>query len=240
MKKIVTLLLLIFILFPNGIVASEDSSVVSDALLTSLAPILTEKIHQYYGYEKQYNLYDTEIKKLKWNRKGYHMILKLEITTYEEGYLPPYGQDSLVLDLTPLGPEVITYKHKGDEEEKKVNHFYRKVANDMEHSFKKRWRRYHQTRFNQFQFLASKNGWTDRLIPVMQVVKDINNETTSKYKNTIQPLIYFNKEEILILYKNKSGMNEMITLRHFGNGWKVDKREQKQGKKMTEQILSHM
>ncbi|MCM3324023.1 DUF3888 domain-containing protein [Cytobacillus kochii] len=240
MKKTVMILLLIFILFPNSILANEDSSIVSEALLTSLAPVLTEEIYQFYGYEKQYNLYDTEIKKLKRNRKGYHIIVKLEITTYEKEYLPPYGQDTLVLDLTPLGAEVITYKHKGDAEEKKVNHFYRKAAKDIEHSFKKRWRSYRQTRFNQFQFLASNNGWHDRLGPVTQLVKDINEEATSKYKNTIQPLIYFNQEEILILYKNKIGMNEMITLKHLGDGWVVDEREQKQGKKMTEQILSYM
>lgn len=32
----------------------------------------------------------------------------------------------------------------------------------------------------------------------------------------------------------------MITLKHVGDGWVVDEREQKQGKKMTEQILSYM
>lgn len=238
LRKIVLLSLLFFILLPNSKHAGKDTSEVADALLTSLAPVITEQVHQYYGYEKQYNLYDTKIKKLK--RDGYHLFIKLEVTTFEDGQLPPYGQDDIKLDLTPLEAKVIAYKHKGDEEEKKINKFYRIVTKDIEHSFKKKWRNYQQTRFNEFQYLAGEKGWDDCLLIVSQLVKDMKDETTLKYKNTIQPLVYFNEEEVLILYKDKDGMNEIISIKNSSNEWKEGEREQKQGKKMTKQILSHM
>ncbi|MCJ7842827.1 DUF3888 domain-containing protein [Lederbergia sp. NSJ-179] len=89
MKKLTYILIaaITFLMIPNKICAQSERpeyKLLYDTLITTLDPSIQKEIIQYYGYPKQYGLYDAKILSITRVDEGrFSIIAKLQVTTFE-------------------------------------------------------------------------------------------------------------------------------------------------------------
>ena len=73
-----------------------DEKLIADTLITILNPYIEKEIDHYYGYPKQYGLYDVKI--LKFVRESqFGFKVNVEVTTFEHAHSHPIVRKSLRL-----------------------------------------------------------------------------------------------------------------------------------------------
>lgn len=95
----------------------NDCEEVKYALIASLMPTINQAMGGIYknkpGGERQWAGYETEILNIKqlYGIGGAYR-LKLRVHTYVGAHNPPYGEDTISIEVGPEGPKIIKYVHK--------------------------------------------------------------------------------------------------------------------------------
>jgi len=107
MKKFAYVLMAIFTMFilPCKIYAQSeqaDEQLIRDTFITILNPFIEKEIDHYYGYPKQYGLYDVKISKIV-KESQFNFKVSVEVTTFEHAHSPPYSKEIITFEVSPTG-----------------------------------------------------------------------------------------------------------------------------------------
>ncbi|MEW9674276.1 DUF3888 domain-containing protein [Ammoniphilus sp. 3BR4] len=140
MKKLIAVLLITVLAFFTPIVQAQqkesNEKLIHDAFLTALDPHISKASFNHYNKIKQYGLYDAEILEIKRVDEGsFSFIVKVQVRTFENAHNPPYGTETITLEVDPSGVKVTNFEHQGDEWEQKIEKFHNEVLRDIQKSF---------------------------------------------------------------------------------------------------------
>jgi hypothetical protein len=76
-----------------------DYKLIYDTLITTLDPSIQKEIINYYGYPKQYGLYDAKILSIIRHEGQFGFITKVQVTTFEHAHDPPYGKETMTFKI---------------------------------------------------------------------------------------------------------------------------------------------
>lgn len=249
MKKFTLVLsIVIFILWvqPNRITANEkelDYKLIYDSLLTVLDQNIAKEVIDYYGYYKQYRLYDAKIISIKRESEGgFSFRIVVQITTFEHAHNPPYGIDTITFDVSPFGIKTINFVHKGDEEEKKIAEFYNEALSDIKQSFNLRLESFTKYSYEQILYKAEiQNEYKGLSTISEEIIMNILNPTFKPpYKNVIDPITFIKGNKAFVLFKKADGTNVVYEVVRQNDKWVVVKENSKQGKKMNNELIWYM
>lgn len=250
MKKFYLVFLIgVIILFvqPHLFKASQndvDIKLLNDTLLTTLSPYITEGIVNYYGYPKQYGLYDAKVLSIKRNSEEgeFSFTAKVLVNTFEHALDPPYGKETMTFNISPMGIKRINYYHEGDEEEKKLIRFYNESISDIKQSFHLNLDNYSEYNYNRLEYKAEKNEEYKSLSAIAEgIVKNIlNPEIHPPYKNVIDPVTFIKGSEGYVLFKRADGTNTYYMVKKENKEWVVVEKKSEKGKKMKYELLWYL
>ncbi|WEG14026.1 DUF3888 domain-containing protein [Pullulanibacillus sp. KACC 23026] len=240
MKKLILVLIAImtFLMIPNKIHAQSDQpdyKIIYDTLLTTLLPSIEENIVNYYGYHKQFGLYDAKILNIKREHEGgFGFIAEIQVTTFEHAHAPPYGKETMTFKVSPFGVKTISFNHKGDKVEKEINDFYKATLSDIKQSFNLNLESYSSYRYNQLHYQAELNN---EFKPLFTIAEEIATnfllpERKIPNKNVIDPVTFIKGNTGYMLFKKSDGTNVIYKLQKKDGNWIVTDKNSKQGKKM--------
>ncbi|MEQ6375741.1 DUF3888 domain-containing protein [Bacillaceae bacterium S4-13-56] len=243
---VISVMLFFFLMQPYKIQAAQnslDNKLLNDTLLTALSPHISKEIINYYGYMKQYGLYDVEI--LSINREsegGFGFEVKVLVETFEHAHNPPYGKETITFQVTPSGIETINFIHQGDKEEKIVEKFYQDAITDIKNSFNLDLNTYEQYTYDQLFYKAEVQKDYKPLLDIVEniIVNILNPETKAPYKNVIDPVTYIKDNKGFILFKRADGTNVVYTVEKKDGKWQVIDKKTKQGKQMKKELIWYM
>lgn len=240
MKKLALILIAtttLFIIPSNSHAQSEqpDYKLIYDTLLTTLSPSIVKEVVNYYGYHKQFGLYDAKI--LRINREhegGFGFIAEVQVTTFEHAHAPPYGKETMTFEVSPFGVKTISFKHEGDQVEKDINEFYKATLSDIEKSFNMNLVSYTSYRYNQLQYQAEINNEFNSLFKSAEeiVTNILFPERKIPYKNVIDPVTFIKGDTGYMLFKKSDGTNVIYKVQKQNGNWMVIEKNSKQGNKM--------
>jgi len=217
-----------------------DYKLMYDTLITSLDPSIHKEIINYYGYPKQYGLYDAKILSIIRDHEGqFTFIAKIQVTTFEHAHAPPYGKETITFKINPLGVKTISFKHEGDKEEKEINEFYSATLSDIKQSFNLNLKPYSSYTYNQLQYQADINNEFKPLFYIAEeiVTNILLPERKIPYKNVIDPVTFIKGNTGYILFKKSDGTNVIYQVQKKDDNWIVTDKNNKQGKKMDYKLL---
>ena len=220
-----------------------DNKLLNDTLLTTLDPYIEEGIVNYYGYLKQYGLYDAKVLSIKRNEEGgFSFTVKVLVNTFESAHNPPYGKETVTFNISPMGVKRVNYYHEGDAEEKKVIQFYKESISDIEQSFHLNLDNYSEYSYDKLLYKAEKHEEYRSLSTIAEeiVTNILNPEIHPPYKNVIDPVTFIKGNGGYILFKRADGTNTLFTVKKDNKDWVVVKRENEKGKKMKNELLWYM
>jgi|SRR5690625_3189164 len=243
------LLIGLFIIFiqPNKINAEQRSNVdqklLRDILITLLDPYISEGIEHYYGYRKSYSLYDAKIIDLSREEESeFSFKVKIQVNTFEAAHNPPYGKETILLEVDLDQVRVIKFNHQGDEWERKITKFYDAVLSDIQQTLHVDLTSYKKFNDKQLMFKSEKQKAFKSLANI--VANIIDNELTSEinppYKNVIYPVTFVRENQGYILFKKADGTNILLEVSKLNDHWVVVNKKSKQGKKMKNELLWYM
>lgn len=240
MKKLTYILIatITFLMIPNKICAQSERpeyKLLYDTLITTLDPSIQKEIIQYYGYPKQYGLYDAKILSITREHEGqFSFIAKVQVTTFEHAHNPPYGKETMTFSISPFGVKTIRFKHEGDKEEKEINEFYNATLSDIQQSFHLNLESYSSYTYNQLQYQAELNNEFKSLFTIAEeiVTSILSPESKIPYKNVINPVTFIKGNTGYILFKKSNGTNVIYQVQKQDGNWIVTNKNSKQGKKM--------
>lgn len=252
MKRILWLILTICLftitIQPSNINAKEetDRTLQSDFLIALLNPSIAEAVEAYYGYHKSYGLYDIKILDIERQKESaYSFKVKVQVNTFEEAHNPPYGKETIVLQVEPDKVKVNEFIHQGDAYERKIAKFYDETLLDIQNTFKLNLDAFEKLTYDQLSFKAEKqkpykslSNLVNDMIEI-EVNPEINTPSTP-YKNVITPVTFINKNEGYILFKKANGTNVVFIVSKPDGKWVVVNKKSKQGKKMKNELLWYM
>lgn len=252
MKKRFCLMLLIctFITFilPNPIYGERktDHQLLSDTLITLLYPAITEAIENYYGYSKAFDLFEAKILGITRAQEGsFTFTVKVQVTTFKEAHNPPYGKETIFLEVKPGKVRILTFIHKGDEYEKTIVRFYDKVISDIKDTFSLNLDAFKMFTYDQLLFKAEKQKDFQSLSSIVSDIlkNEINPDIKTPYtpyKNVINPVTFIHGNQGYILYKKANGTNYIVEISKSNHRWVAVNKQRKQGKKMRNELLWYM
>ncbi|MCG3086901.1 DUF3888 domain-containing protein [Sporosarcina cyprini] len=248
MKKTYMMLLLagmLLLALPQTLKANQkiESQTIQDAFLTTLAPSISEGIIQQYGYLKSYRLNDASIVSMKRNQKeGFDFTVQVEIKTFENADNPPYGTEKMTFQIQTDGVALVEVEHEGDEEERKVNEFYKDVLMDITHSFHLNVLPFEKYTYPQLQYQAEQNNDFNTLQAIVEdiVINILNPGIQPPNKNVILPVTYLKETEGYIVFKKSDGTNMLYVLKNENGQWQVVDKKSAKGKKMKADLLWYM
>ncbi|MGE7946254.1 DUF3888 domain-containing protein [Lysinibacillus sp. NPDC093688] len=136
-----------------------------------ISPSIDKEIIHYYGYRKQYGLYDAEILSIIRKHEGqFSFITEVQITTFEHAHDPPYGKETMTFEVRPNGVKTISFKHVGDKVEKDLNAFYSATLSDFKQTLNLNLASYNFYTYNQLQYQAEINN---EFKPLFKLVEEI-------------------------------------------------------------------
>ncbi|SEN15287.1 DUF3888 domain-containing protein [Lihuaxuella thermophila] len=119
MKKIgfAVLIVCLFTLSLPGVAGAEpDESrekLITDAFKTTLIRAIDDAIVGYYGKrEKSFGIYDMRVKDIQRTMQGgFAFLVKVQVETFEGPHNPPYGRETITLEVGPGGISVVKFEH---------------------------------------------------------------------------------------------------------------------------------
>ncbi|MFB2515174.1 DUF3888 domain-containing protein [Lysinibacillus sp. OTC-L20] len=240
MKKFAYVLMFIFTMFilPCKIYAQSeqaDEQLIRDTFITILNPFIEKEIDHYYGYPKQYGLYDVKILKIV-KESQFSFKVSVEVTTFEHAHSPPYSKEIITFEVSPTGVSTLRYIHEADDVEKAINAFYRATLLDIQQSFKLDLASYTSYRYDQLQYQAEINTDMKSLAMIAEeiVTHILFPERKIPYKNVIDPVTFIKGNIGYMLFKRADGTNVSYQLQKKDGTWIVKDKKSKPGKKMED------
>ncbi|KMN39590.1 DUF3888 domain-containing protein [Lysinibacillus sp. LK3] len=240
MKKFAYVLMFIFTMFilPCKIYAQSeqaDEQLIRDTFITILNPFIEKEIDHYYGYPKQYGLYDVKILKIV-KESQFSFKVSVEVTTFEHAHSPPYSKEIITFEVSPTGVITLRYIHEADDVEKAINAFYRATLLDIQQSFKLDLASYTSYRYDQLQYQAEINNDMKSLAMIAEeiVTHILFPERKIPYKNVIDPVTFIKGNIGYMLFKRADGTNVSYQLQKKDGTWIVTDKTSKPGKKMED------
>ncbi|MGW8427678.1 DUF3888 domain-containing protein [Peribacillus simplex] len=241
-----TISLLLLSVQPNMITSAEaelNNKLIYDTLLTSLDPYISEEVVNYYGYYKQYGLFDAKIIRIIRQSEGsFSFRVTVQVITFEHAHNPPYGKETITFDVSPFGVKVINFVHKGDEEEMKINEFYKKVLLEILQTFNLRLESFSKYSYEQLLYKSEKQKEYKLLSDIVTdiIVNDLNPDIKPPYKNVIDPVTFIKGTQGYILFKRSDGTNIVLQVALENGIWVLVEKKNKQGKKMQNELIWYM
>lgn len=91
-----------------------DYKLIYDTLITTLYPSIDKEIINYYGYPKQFGLYDAKILSIKREHEGgFSFNAKVQVSTFEHAHNPPYGKETMTFNIILLELKQLTLNIRG-------------------------------------------------------------------------------------------------------------------------------
>ncbi|KRE57454.1 DUF3888 domain-containing protein [Paenibacillus sp. Soil750] len=213
-----------------------------DTLLTTLSPHIQEAIANYYGYPKQFALYDTKILNITREQKGgFTFKVRAQVPTFEHAHGPSFGTETITISVSPFGVKIVSYVHQGDEWETKIDKFKMELLEDIFKTFNLDLSSFKKYEYRQLQYLTER---IDGLKSLYSVNEEINNELNKDiippYKNFVAPFTFIKGDKAYILFKKADGTNFVYSLIKKDINWVIIKKESKQGKVMPKELLWYM
>ncbi|AUS86872.1 DUF3888 domain-containing protein [Lysinibacillus sp. YS11] len=240
MKKFAYVLMFIFTMFilPCKIYAQSeqaDEQLIRDTFITILNPFIEKEIDHYYGYPKQYGLYDVKILKIV-KESQFSFKVSVEVTTFEHAHSPPYSKEIITFEVSPTGVITLRYIHEADDVEKAINAFYRATLLDIQQSFKLDLASYTSYRYDQLQYQAEINNDMKSLAMIAEeiVTNILFPERKIPYKNVIDPVTFIKGNIGYMLFKRADGTNVSYQLQKKDGTWIVTDKTSKPGRKMED------
>lgn len=240
MKKFAYVLMFIFTMFilPCKIYSQSeqaDEQLIRDTFITILNPFIEKEIDHYYGYPKQYGLYDVKILKIV-KESQFSFKVSVEVTTFEHAHSPPYSKEIITFEVSPTGVSTLRYIHEADDVEKAINAFYRATLIDIQQSFKLDLASYTSYRYDQLQYQAEINNDMKSLAMIAEeiVTHILFPERKIPYKNVIDPVTFIKGNIGYMLFKRADGTNVSYQLQKKDGTWIVKDKTSKPGKKMED------
>ncbi|MCH7321595.1 DUF3888 domain-containing protein [Solibacillus sp. MA9] len=221
----------------NHVSQSEqpDYKLIYDTLITTLDPSIQKEIINYYGYPKQYGLYDAKILSITREHEGsFGFNAEVQVTTFEHAHDPPYGKETITFNISPFGIKTISFQHEGDKLEKDINEFYKATLSDIKQSFNLNLGSYSSYTYNQLQYQAEINNEFKSLFNIAeQIVTNILlPERKIPNKNVIDPVTFIKDNTGYMFFKKSDGTNVKYKVQKKDGNWIVTDKNNKQGKKM--------
>ena len=212
-----------------------DEQLIRDTFITILNPFIEKEIDHYYGYPKQYGLYDVKILKIV-KESQFRFKVSVEVTTFEHAHSPPYSKEIITFEVSPTGVSTLRYIHEADDVEKAINAFYRATLLDIQQSFKLDLASYTSYRYDQLQYQAEINNDMKSLarIAVEIVTHILFPERKIPYKNVIDPVTFIKGNIGYMLFKRADGTNVSYQLQKKDGTWIVTDKTSKPGRKMED------
>lgn len=209
-----------------------------DTLLTTLDPSIQKEIINFYGYPKQYGLYDAKILSLIRNEGQFGFLAKIQVTTFEHAHDPPYGKETITFQIDPAGIKPTNFQHEGEQLEKDIKKFYEATLSDIKQSFQLNLESYASYTYNQLQYQAEI---THEFTSLFNIVEEIATnvlfpERKIPNKNIMNPVTFIKDNNGYILFKMSDGMNVNYEVAMEDDNWKVTRKSSKEGKKMEDEI----
>lgn len=212
-----------------------DYKLIYDTLITSLEPSIQKEIINYYGYPKQYGLYDAKILNIIRGHEGqFSFIAKIQVTTFEHAHDPPFGKETMTFKIDPFGVKTISIQHEGDKLEKDINEFYKTILSDIKQTFNLNLDSYSSYTYNQLQYQTEINKEFKSLFNIAEeiVTNILLPERKIPYKNVIDPVAFIKGNTGYIFFKKSDGTNVNYQVQKKDGNWIVTDKNSKQGKKM--------
>lgn len=212
-----------------------DDQLIRDTFITILNPFIEKEIDHYYGYPKQYGLYDVKILKIV-KESQFSFKVSVEVTTFEHAHSPPYSKEIITFEVSPTGVSTLRYIHEADDVEKAINAFYRATLLDIQQSFKLDLASYTSYRYDQLQYQAEINNDMKSLAMIAEeiVTHILFPERKIPYKNVIDPVTFIKGNIGYMLFKRADGTNVSYQLQKKDGTWIVTDKTSKPGKKMED------
>lgn len=212
-----------------------DDQLIRDTFITILNPFIEKEIDHYYGYPKQYGLYDVKILKIV-KESQFSFKVSVEVTTFEHAHSPPYSKEIITFEVSPTGVSTLRYIHEADDVEKAINAFYRATLLDIQQSFKLDLASYTSYRYDQLQYQAEINN---DMKPLAMIAEEIVThilfpERKIPYKNVIDPVTFIKGNIGYMLFKRADGTNVSYQLQKKDGTWIVTDKTSKPGRKMED------
>lgn len=212
-----------------------DDQLIRDTFITILNPFIEKEIDHYYGYPKQYGLYDVKILKIV-KESQFSFKVSVEVTTFEHAHSPPYSKEIITFEVSPTGVSTLRYIHEADDVEKAINAFYRATVLDIQQSFKLDLASYTSYRYDQLQYQAEINNDMKSLAMIAEeiVTHILFPERKIPYKNVIDPVTFIKGNLGYMLFKRADGTNVSYQLQKKDSKWIVTDKTSKPGRKMED------
>ncbi|HYK75292.1 MAG TPA: DUF3888 domain-containing protein [Pseudoneobacillus sp.] len=227
---------------------SIDSKLLYDTLITTLDPQIGKAIEEYHKkvstyatYSKNYGLYDIVILDIKReNEGGYSFVVKLQLSTFEHAHNPPHFKETITMKVSPIGYEVMDYKHEVDETFNEIEKFYDETIRDIKQSFNLNLNGY--KRYNLTELLRDSNNENNlkalHAIAIEKVHSLINFEDLKPpLVNIINPITFLKGNTGYILFKTSNGTNVVYSVSKINHIWTVTDEKKKKGKLMEKKLL---
>ncbi|HAM81730.1 DUF3888 domain-containing protein [Ornithinibacillus bavariensis] len=246
---VLSIWLLIMLFQPNSTNAEKniiDNRLLLDTLVTLLNPYISGSLEHYYGYHKSYGLHDIKILDISREEKSeFSFTVKIQVNTFDEAHNPPYGKETIILEVDVDKVRVIKFIHEGDVWERKITDFYNEAISDILQSFKLNLTSFNKLNYEQLMFKSEKQMEYKSLSDI--VTEIIDDELTTEintpynpYKNVIAPVTFIKGHQGYILFKKADGTNIVIEVFKLNDKWVVVNKESKQGMKMKYDLLWYM
>ncbi|EQB89535.1 hypothetical protein J2Z44_002809 [Clostridium punense] len=121
MKKLIVLVLLMICLIPKNVYSKDistniDKDIIQQelykgSLLCFLYPYISNSVDEYYGYSKQFDLYDAKIISIKKTPEKFEYEIIVQVETFTGAHNPPGGIETVTVLTSPMGTKVISFSH---------------------------------------------------------------------------------------------------------------------------------
>jgi hypothetical protein len=212
-----------------------DYKLIYDTLITSLDPSIQKEIINYYGYPKQYGLYDAKTLSITREHEGsFDFNAEVQVTTFEHAHDPPNGKETMTFNISPFGVKPISFQHEGDKLEKDINEFYKATLSDIKQSFNLNLGSYSSYTYNQLQYQAEINNEFKSLFNIAEeiVTNILLPERKIPNKNVIDPVTFIKDNTGYMLFKKSDGTNVNYKVQKKDGNWIIIDKNSKPGKKM--------
>ncbi|MFU0825478.1 MULTISPECIES: DUF3888 domain-containing protein [Clostridium] len=86
----------------------------NEALLSFAYPFITKAVYDYYGTNKQFDLFDAKILSIDKPSEAFTYRVIIQINTFTGAHNPPLGTDTITIETSPESTKVINFIHKSE------------------------------------------------------------------------------------------------------------------------------
>ena len=90
----------------------QSQDLCEQALINMLYPYILNSIQEYYGGERQFDLFDAKIIKIQRPSEKYEFTIVAQIDTYTGAHNPPGGPVIITIQTSPYGTKVTNITEK--------------------------------------------------------------------------------------------------------------------------------